>query len=63
MPKLKDFESHPIVLLLFDPNQSGGLQKISVKLLTVDDGGIWVEDQELTNDVLEFLNLPAVPTF
>jgi hypothetical protein len=37
MPKLKDFESHPIVLLLFDPNQSGGLQKITVKLLTLDE--------------------------
>ncbi len=61
MPKLKDFENHPVVLLLFDPAQPGGLEKRTVKLLTVDDGGIWVEDQKLTNDVLGSLNLPAAP--
>jgi hypothetical protein len=62
MPQLKDFENQTVILLLLDPTQPGGLEKRIVKLLTVDNAGIWIEDQKLTNDVLENLKLEAAPT-
>jgi hypothetical protein len=54
MPKLRDFESQMIVLIVLDP-VVGGLVKRTVKLVTVDDAGIWFEDQGLTNAALENL--------
>ena len=61
MPKLKDHEGR-IVIVVFPPSQTGGsFEKRTVKLLSVDDAGIWVEDQKMTNDVLESLDLHALP--
>ena len=62
MPSLKDFENQMIVLLLFDPNRAGGMEKRTVKLVSVENFGIWIEDQKLTDSVLDGLNLPAAPT-
>ena len=59
MPSLKDFEGQPITLIIPNPNRPGGLQRDRVKLLNVDDAGIWIENQALTNDVLTALDLPA----
>jgi hypothetical protein len=59
MHKLKDFEGQTIILVIPNPNRSGGLQRESVKLLNVDDAGIWIENQALTNATLAALNLPA----
>ena len=59
MPALKDFEGQIITLILPNPNRQGGLQREAVKLLTVEDSGIWVENQTLTNETLQALQLPA----
>jgi hypothetical protein len=61
MPKLSDFEGQTVILLLLDPTLPGHLEQITAKLLTVDDGGIWIENQQLTNDVLAKMKLPAAP--
>jgi hypothetical protein len=44
MPKLRDFESQMIVLIVPDP-VVGGLVKRTVKVVIGDDAGIWFEDQ------------------
>jgi hypothetical protein len=62
MPKLKDFEGRPIVVLLPDPTKISDLLKITVQLLSVDECGIWIEDQKVINATLDSLKLPAVPT-
>jgi hypothetical protein len=56
MTKLKELEGQ-IVTLIFVTKD--GLRRENVKLVTVDDAGIWVENQTLTNEVLERMNVPA----
>jgi hypothetical protein len=60
MPKLKDFEGQSISILILDPKQSSGLRQIIAPLISVDDGGIWIENQKVMNALLESLNVPAV---
>jgi hypothetical protein len=62
MPKLKDFEGTTIVILLPDPTNPRALMKVSAPLVSVDDGGIWIENQQVMNAALDSLNLPAVQT-
>jgi hypothetical protein len=59
MPKLKDFEGQPVTLIFLNPSHPGGLQQEKVTLLNVEDAGIWIENQDLTNQVLDKMNLPA----
>jgi hypothetical protein len=60
MPSLKDFEGQTVTLIFLNPSHPGGLQREKVTLLTVEDAGIWIENQALTNEVLEKMNLAAV---
>src|SRR6266567_3044195 len=59
MPKLKDFEGEVITLILPNPNHPNGLHREKVKLLTVEDAGLWIENQTLTNEVLDAMKLPV----
>jgi hypothetical protein len=59
VPRLKEFEGHPITLIFLNPSHPGGLQRENVTLLSVEDAGIWTENQDLTNEVLEKMHLPA----
>jgi hypothetical protein len=61
MPKLKELENQTVMLLLHEPNVRSGIDNVLVKLLNVDDGGIWIEDQGLANQTLADLDLPAMP--
>jgi hypothetical protein len=59
MPRLKDFEGQVVTLVFIRPN-AGGLLRERVTLVNVEDAGIWIENQSLTNEVLEKLELPNV---
>jgi hypothetical protein len=59
MSKLKEIEGQIVTVIFLNPAYRGGLQREKVKLLHVDDAGIWIENQTLTNEVLEAMNLPA----
>lgn len=59
MPTLKDFEGKTVTLIFSIPSHPGGLKHEKVTLLSVEDAGIWIENQNLTNEVLEKMNLPA----
>jgi hypothetical protein len=59
MPRLKEFEGQSVTLIFLNPTHPGGLQREKVTLLSVEDAGIWIENQDLTNDVLEKMNFPA----
>jgi hypothetical protein len=60
MPKLKDFEGQSISIVLFDAKNPKGLQQIIAPLISVDDAGIWIENQKVMNTLLESLKLSAV---
>lgn len=62
MPRLSEFEGQEINLVITDAKSVRGLRALTVKLLNVDDGGIWVEDQNLMQSVLQELSLPAAPS-
>jgi hypothetical protein len=57
--KLKDFEGTPVTLIFLNPAHPDGLQRERVMLLTVEDTGIWIENQKWTNDAFEKMNVPA----
>lgn len=59
MPNLKDFEGKTVTLIFVNLSHAGGLQREKVTLLSVEDAGIWIENQKLTNEVLERMNLPS----
>jgi len=50
-----------ITVLINNPNRRTGIQKLVVKLINVDENGIWIEDQKLTDLALEDLGLAALP--
>ena len=44
MPRLKDFEGQTVTLIMLSPHDPTGLQQHNVKLVAVEDVGIWIED-------------------
>lgn len=55
--KFSDFVGQVIVLLV--PRFSSSI--VYAKLLGVEDNGIWVESQAVTNAVLQALKVPTAP--
>ena len=52
MPNLKELEGQVIAIFFVNQAYPNGLQRIKAKLSHVDDHGIWLENQQLTEDTL-----------
>jgi len=59
MPNLKELEGQVIAIFFVNQAYPNGLQRIKAKLSHVDDHGIWLENQQLTEDTLRKLDLAA----
>lgn len=58
MPKLTDIIGQSVLIKsrVLDDNKA-----VLVKLIDVENGGIWIESQPKTDELLEFLGVSAAP--
>ena len=47
--------------LNFSMRWANGRRQLVAKLLAVENGGVWIESQVVTDDLLKLLNVPASP--